>query len=533
MAPSFSIVVPHLVLFVAGILLLLGGTVSNNKRLWAILCLATLAIVALCLSLPADPPAPDAAHAPVIRDALAIGLEWLLLGLGFLLTLMVSTAEDPSTTSSTFFGWLLLILSGAMLVSVANDLVVLFLGLEILAMSTVLMLALAAGGRWHDLPLLIKTWDTGTAEKYFLLSIFASAVLLYGFSFLYGLSGTTNLAAMHDAFASASTASAATAESELASSPVSPLGTVALVLVFASLGFRAGLVPFDLLTPDVVEDVQPAHAAVLTTIHRTAALAALIRVLANGMVGYEANMLLVAFVVSLATMIPSSVLALAESKLPRLLAYFTMAHCGFLLIGLTAAFADGTARQFGFSTASDVGWPQAIPSTLLYLCSYCLAVAGLFSVLVYAARPGQRIQHVEELSGLVRTEPLAAGTAVVCLLSLAGLPPLSGFWSKLFVLASSLSVQADTPQTLLSWPHPICVLLAIAAVVTMVLMVAVSFRLLRVIVLDNPIARPQPAGGQGALAAGLLVAVLAVGIGLLPGPLLGFLGQIDLAGGMP
>jgi len=155
--------------------------------------------------------------------------------------------------------------------------------------------------------------------------------------------------------------------------------------------------------------------------------------------------------------------------------------------------------------------------------------AGLFAVLVYLARPHRQIEYVEDLTGLHRSEPLAAVCAAVFLLGLAGVPFLPGFWGRMLLLSASLSVQMESARFALPVSHPGFVLLSLVAVINLLMTAAVYLRIVVVLFLKGQVARPRPSGGQPALAAAMLAALLTVGLGLLPGPALGYLENVEHA----
>jgi NADH-quinone oxidoreductase subunit N len=160
-------------------------------------------------------------------------------------------------------------------------------------------------------------------------------------------------------------------------------------------------------------------------------------------------------------------------------------------------------------------------ASLLHIATFLVAATGLTAVLVHLERRGRAIEHFEDLSGLVSREPVAAGCAAICLLSLAGVPPFPGFWGKLFVLASGLSTHIEPRRGFLPHPNAAMQVVAIVAVVSMAMSAAAWFRILSAMFLDTPVARPAPARVPAPLPAGIAAAVLVLVAGLFPGTVLG------------
>jgi NADH-quinone oxidoreductase subunit N len=225
------------------------------------------------------------------------------------------------------------------------------------------------------------------------------------------------------------------------------------------------------------------------------------------------------------TMTAGSVLALFQTRVRRIFACTTLSHGGFILLGIAAGWWDAVhPAQQG---ASAGGLPSGVQSAVFYLAAYTVMTAGWFSVLAYLARPSRQIEFVDDLAGLIRTEPLAAACGAVFLFGLAGIPPLAGFWGRLFLLTSALAVQVASPQDLVPRLHDGFFLLAMVLLLNSLLLAAIYLRLVVTMFLEGNLSRLVPTGGQPALAAALLAAVATFGVGLLPGPLLDYVQKIE------
>ena len=208
-------------------------------------------------------------------------------------------------------------------------------------------------------------------------------------------------------------------------------------------------------------------------------------------------------VVSVTAMIIGGLMANTQQKVRSLLAYTGIAHAGFALLGVTLSAVAG----------------------FFYLGSYLVAMVGLFAVLCYLARRTREIEYVEDLRGLIRGEPVAALCAAVCSMSLAGLPPLPMFWGNLMLVVSAATAPSGSEGDFQRFGDSYFVLLGLAALGCL-LLVAAYWRLVSAMFLSMPIGQPQPAGGETALAAAVLAAMLTLGLGLFPAPLLEHLERV-------
>ena len=405
-----------LLILTATAMMTAGAFVRLPRRSWAIA--SAVAFVAALVALVAlrhtttDPYSAVALNDPLSGYA---RLTFILTGL-ILLGLAHDQVDDAR--AAEFFGSLLLIHAGAMLVAAANEMVFLFAGLELVSIPTYLLLYLPRR----------NATTQEAATKYFFLSIFSSALLLFGLAYLYGLTGVTNLRAL------------AYLLHHLPPAEYYPtFGLLGVLFVMAGLGFRVAAVPFHFYAPDVYQGSPTVVAALLAWVPKAIGFVAMIRVLTAvvggvGPIGAQATIL--AWIIAAATMILGNAVALIQTDLKRLLAYSSIAHAGYLMIGVTAAFRDRIDPDLAFLGGQGI---------LFYLLTYALMTIGAFGIIIALNGPGQPpVETVEDLSGLIWTRPVLATAMAVCLFSLAGVPPLAGFLGKFWIFAAALA--ADNPE---------------------------------------------------------------------------------------
>ena len=459
---SLLILLPEMLILLSAIVMMtLGAFVKLPRRNWAVLSAATLGLamfllVALRVQL-TDPYASSA-----LNDAFS-GYGRLVFLLGGLLVLAMAHDQVDDARAPEFFGMLLMINAGAMLVAASNELIFLFVGLELVSIPTYLLLYLSRR-------------DSSTQEaatKYFFLSVFSSGLLLFGFAYLYGMAGVTNLKSL---------AYLAQVTSTVPNVPHPILGLVAVVFVMAGLGFRVAAVPFHFYAPDVYQGSPTIVAALLAWVPKGIGFLAILRtltaVIPTDVLPPEDTLTnqaaVLAWLIAVITMTLGNTVALGQTNLKRLFAYSSIAHAGYLMIGVAVAFRNGP-RTGGIMLGSE--------AILFYLVAYGLMTLGAFAVILGLSSSERPVETVDDLAGLAKAHPLMALAMAVCLFSLAGIPPLPGFWGKLrlFVAAFSASNRDDAPM--FQWLALIGVInSAIGAYYYLKIVVAMYFR--------EPVGRP-------------------------------------------
>ncbi|ADG69682.1 proton-translocating NADH-quinone oxidoreductase, chain N [Planctopirus limnophila DSM 3776] len=329
-------------------------------------------------------------------------IVWYVRGvmlIAALLLVLVNWSQIEDGKAAESHACLLAITAGVNLVALANDLTTLFLALELISIPTYLFLFLPRK-------------DAATQEagvKYFLLSVFSSAIMLYGFSLIYGMAGTTDLPTIQTALANSN------------QTPV--LAILGMVFVVAGLAFRLTAVPFHFYAPDVFQGSAASGAALLSFVPKLAGFIALIRLLepvvdaAPGLLLADV-MLPMLWWLSVITMFVGNFLGILQNDLRRMLAYSGVAHVGYMLVGLNV----------GHHTTSV---PDGIEALLFYLAVYGLMTIGAFAVLIAAERDNKPLETLDQLAGLHRVRPGLALMLMVFMFSLAGMPPTAGFLAKL------------------------------------------------------------------------------------------------------
>jgi NADH-quinone oxidoreductase subunit N len=521
--------VAELVLLVAACVLFLGSTFRANRHLWAAVALLGLAGAALALwlapvptlesrqaalsQMPAGPERQeslkaleaDVFAAPLVSNRLALFVKVLALVAGVVLVLF-SWNEVSDRLAGEYHACLLLIVAGLSLVGSANELVMLFLALELISIPSYVLLYL---GR-------TDTIAQEAAMKYFLLSVFSSALLLFGFSYLYGLAGTTNLSALIDALNRPQ-------EEAGRDESLPATAQVALVMVLTGLGARLTIVPFHFYAPDVYQGTSPATAALLALMPKAAGFVALLRVLgfvpadltllkspvAPGLaLGSQVPILL--WILAALTMSVGNVLALWQDNVKRLLAYSSVAHAGYMLIGLAVApYLVGTTRKF-------IGGTEAV---LFYLVAYGAMTVGAFAVIAYLSTPQRPVETVDDLAGLSSSHPGIALLMVVFLFSLIGMPSTAGFVGKVLLFAGPMQVPVETGSVAWEERARLFRILALIGVLNAAVGAWYYLRIIAVMYLRTALRPIEKERAWPGLAALGVCAAVTLAVGIYPNPM--------------
>ena len=348
---------------------------------------------------------------------------------------------------------------GMMLMVSANNLLMLYLGLELLSLC---LYALVAFNR-----------DNGDASeaamKYFVLGAIASGMLLYGMSILYGLSGSLQLSEIAQAVS----------QSDGAQS----IGMIfALVFIVVALAFKLGAVPFHMWMPDVYHGSPTAVTALIGTAPKLAGFAMIMRLLVEALGGLQADWQQMIIVLSVLSLAVGNIIAIAQTNLKRMLAYSTISHVGFILLGILAGTAEGYS------------------SAMFYTISYAIMSLGGFGIIMLMARQGFEADKITDLAGLNQRSPWFAFIMMILMLSMAGVPPTVGFWAKLAVLTAVVEVD-------LVW-------MAIIAVFFSIIGIFYYLRVIKVMYFDDAVdTRPLECGRDMQIALSTNgLAILALGL---------------------
>jgi NADH-quinone oxidoreductase subunit N len=399
-----------LLVLVGGALLILTVTALGLRRppraTWALLTVAT-GLGALVAAIVQWNRVDDDGAFGIVADALVVdGFSVFLTALIATSVVLAALLADGYLRRERLDGpelYVLMLLSaaGGVVMAMANDLIVLFLGLEVLSIA----LYVLAG--YH----LRRAESSESALKYFVLGAFSSAFLLYGIALIYGATGSTNLGAI-----------AGFLDTNVLTEDGLLLGGFALLLV--GLGFKVAAVPFHVWTPDVYQGAPTPVTAFMASASKAAGFAGLLRVFVSTFGLYEDDWRPVVFVLAVLTLLVGSVLAIVQTDVKRMLAYSSISHAGFVLVGVQAA--------------SDRG----VSGALFYLLAYTFMVVGSFGVVTLVGRRGDADHDIGSYRGLAARQPVLALVFTIFLLAQAGVPFTSGFLAKFYVIGAAVDSES-------------------------------------------------------------------------------------------
>ncbi len=339
--------------------------------------------------------------------------------------------QDRGLFKGEFYLLCLFAVLGMMLLVSAGNLVMIYLGLELLALSSYALVAFDRDNRLA----------TEAAIKYFVLGAMASGMLLYGISMLYGVAGSVDLAQVYDAV------TAAEGEQRI-------LALFGMMFIVVGVGFKFGVTPFHMWLPDVYEGAPTAIALFVSAAPKLAAVGMAYRLFDNAAGGLDADWRIALAWLAALSLVVGNLVAIMQTNFKRMLAYSAVSHVGFLFLGLANGSADGYA------------------AATLYAICYTLMVAGSFAAIILLSRQGFEAENISDYRGLFRTHPWFALMILILMFSLAGIPPLFGFWAKLAVIRAAIDAG-------MLW-------LAIVAVVCAVIGAFYYLRVVKVMFFDQP-----------------------------------------------
>ena len=374
--------------------------------------------------------------------------------------------------TAVYFSLILLSAIGMVFVAYSTDLVMLFVAWELMSIPTYIL----AGYMKKD------PSSNEAALKYFLFGAVSSAIIIYGISIAYGLTGSTNIGEVIQGFA--------TLDPTMA-----PLALLAVGMFIAGFGFKMGLVPFHMWLPDTYEGAPPTITALLAAGTKKAGFAALLRVVVMGAVALSIDWTFALGIIAVMTMTVGNIAAVMQKNLARMLAYSSIGHAGYILIGISIA---------PFSAIGIQGSLFHILNHAVMKGAAFIAVAGIVTTL--------GVIHLDKLKGLARRMPITSLGLVISLLALAGVPPLSGFWSKLILFGSAIDAGPIAPWA--PW-------IAIAAVLNSALSLAYYGWIIRKMYFEgeNEKRVKEP---RSIIAVMIFSIIFIVGVGVYPDPLIQF-----------
>ncbi len=353
----------------------------------------------------------------------------------------------------------------------ANNFLVVYVGLELMSLS---LYALTALRRDHAV-------STEAAMKYFVLGALASGFLLYGLSMMYGATGSLDIPYVFEAIHKG------TANPQVL--------TFGLVFIVAGLAFKLGLAPFHMWVPDVYQGAPTAVTLLISGAPKLAAFGITFRILVEGLSGLATDWQEMLIVLSVVSMSLGNLAAIAQSNLKRLLAYSAIAQLGFMLLGFTPTVID-------LSTATAA---NGYSSAMFYILTYVLTTLGTFGLVMYLSRHGFESEEISDLAGLGKRAPWIAGVMALFMFSLAGIPPLVGFYAKFAVL-----------QALVTTGKEGYIILSVVAVLLSLIGAYYYLRIVKTMFFDEPVDPTPIKGDAGTTALLALNGLAALGFGLMP-----------------
>ena len=446
---NFLAALPEIVLLVATCVLLVADLFVPDARrnITYVLTLAILVLTgAVCWWLLSSGIVTYAFGGMYVTDPMANLLKLVaIIAVALVLVYAQSYARDRGLWKGELFTLSLFSLLGIMLMISANNLLVIYLGLELQALSLYTLVAL----RRDD------ARSSEAAMKYFVLGALASGFLLYGMSMLYGATGTLDINELADRIGTG----------HVASRLALVFGTVFIV---AGLAFKFGAVPFHMWVPDVYQGAPTPITMLIGSAPKLAIFAVGFRILVEGLLPIAVDWQRMLILLAVASLVLGNLAAIAQSNLKRMLAYSTIAQMGFVLLAMLSGVVDG--RVMAAVNSYSAG--------MFYVITYALTTLGTFGIILLLSRQGFEAEEIADLRGLNRRSPWYAFVMLLLMFSLAGIPPTVGFYAKLVVLQSLLG---DSLQGPMLW-------LAIIAVMFSLVGAFYYLRVVKVMYFDEPLA---------------------------------------------
>jgi NADH-quinone oxidoreductase subunit N len=431
---NYTVAWPEIFLLtMACVVLLVDVFLSDKNRnvtyiLAQLSLLMTLYIIAMDMT---DTARVIAFNGTYVSDSMGDVLKFFAVGIVFIV--FVYSREylaDRGIFKGEFYMLGLFGLLGMMIMISSYHLLSLYLGLELLSLSLYAMVAFDRdNGRASE-----------AAMKYFVLGAIASGMLLYGMSMVYGMTGSLNIEEIANSIA--------------AQQEMNIVLVFGLVFMVIGLGFKLGAVPFHMWIPDVYHGSPTAITTYLATAPKIAAFALFMRLLAEGMGALHADWQGMLVIMAVLSMLVGNVIAIAQTNLKRMLAYSTISHVGFILLGILAG------NQQGYSAA------------MFYTLTYALMSLGTFGMIILLARKGFEAEDINDFKGLSKRSPWFAFMMLILMFSMAGVPPTVGFWAKLSVLQAVVDID-------MLW-------LALVAVFFSIIGIYYYLRMVKVMYFDEP-----------------------------------------------
>ncbi|MFT3814193.1 MAG: NADH-quinone oxidoreductase subunit NuoN [Acidovorax sp.] len=479
---SWLAVYPEIVLLVMGCVIALVdlGVTSARRTGTYVLTLLTLAVVAVLQALYASSGNTFYGWGNmVVSDAMG---NWLkcFAAVAMMVTLVYGrpyAADRDMLRGGEMFTLAIFSVLGMFVMISGNNFLVIYLGLELLTLSSYALVALR---RDH-------ATSTEAAMKYFVLGALASGFLLYGMSMMYGATGSLDIGQVFKAI-----------NSGQVKHQVLVFG---LVFIVAGLAFKLGVVPFHMWVPDVYQGAPTAVTLMIGGAPKLAAFAIAMRLLVDGLLPLAIDWQQMLAVLAIGSLLIGNVAGVMQTNLKRMLAYSTISQMGFVLLGLLSGVVNGNVD----ATAVE----NAYSSSMFYVVTYVLTTLAAFGTILLLAREGFESEEISDLAGLNQRSPLYAGVMAVCLFSMAGIPPLVGFYAKLSVL-----------QALVASGQGLHIALAVFAVMMSLIGAFYYLRVVKVMYFDAPLTATSVSAPLDVRVVLTLNGAMVLLLGILPGGLM-------------
>ena len=393
--PNLAPVMPEIAMTFLAIVLLMADLVIRQKDTLGLISIISTGIV-LYLVLGS---AGETFSGMFVSDGYSTFFKLIFLA-NLILTVLISSRylQTMRINFGEYYALTMFATLGMMLMASAADIIVLYLGLELMALSTYVL----AGFIRYDIR------SNEAAIKYLLLGAFASAILLYGTSMIYGLTGTTNLKGI----------AAYIMNNNIAGNPVLMLSMIFFAVAFS---FKIAAVPFHMWAPDAYEGAPTPITAFMSVGPKAAGFAVLGRVFLTAFASAKADWAMVLIPIAILTMAVGNIVALSQTNIKRMLAYSSIAHAGYMLLGVI------------------VGTPTGLSSVLNYMLIYAFMNVGAFAVVIMLRSEGFAGDNISDYEGLAKTHPSAAALMLIFMFSLTGIPPMAGFMGKFYLFMSAIN----------------------------------------------------------------------------------------------
>ncbi len=393
--PDIAPVVPEIVMACLALVVMMMDLLVKRKGITALFSIITAIVVGFTLMNSSGP----AFSGMFISDGYSFFFKLIFL-ISLVLSVLISIKyiKIEKVDFGEYYSLMLFSTLGMMIMASAGDIIVLFLGLELMALS----LYVLAGFLRHE------TKSNEASLKYFLLGAFASAFLLYGTSMIYGLTGTTNLKAIAQFLAAKGGSH-------------DPAIMLSVMLFLAAFGFKVAAAPFHMWAPDVYEGAPTSITAFMSVGPKAAGFAVFGRVFLLAFGDLQVDWAGVVIPIAILTMAVGNIIAISQMNIKRMLAYSSIAHAGYALIGIV------------------VGGPNGIASMMNYLFIYAFMNIGAFAIVIMLRTEGFKGEMISDYEGLAKCHPLAAALMLIFMFSLTGIPPTAGFVGKFYLFMAAVN----------------------------------------------------------------------------------------------